>query len=243
MEVPKSLHRSQHPIESSHQFAKSRTYSSWITEREKHFISMLEVNPRIECIDLGCGTGEFTLRVQAAIGCNEIYGVDMWKQGLTEAKKLGINALVMDLNAPLGFVSEVFDVAVTNQVIEHLTSPEILIGEIFRILKPGGYLVVSTENLSSWDNLGVLVLGITPFSMQFRGVKVDNPFSPHAGEKVSEDYPIHTRIFTFFGLKDFIASFGFRIEKAVGSGHIIPFGSRFDKWHTRFITIKARKPS
>lgn len=224
------------------QSGKSRIYSSWIEERERHFIGLLDVNPQAKCIDLGCGGGEFTSRVRAAIRCDKIYGIDTWKEGLDKAKRVGVDTVAMDLDMPLGISSGTFDVATANQVIEHLNSPEIFVSETYRILKPGAYAVISTENLSSWDNLAALAVGITPFSVQFKGVGVDNPFSAHAGERVPEDYPIHTRIFTFFGLRNFVASFGFRIEKTVGSGHLIPFGSHVDRWHTRFITVKARKP-
>jgi len=73
---------------------------------------------------------------------------------------------------------------------------------VYRILKPGGYAVISTENLASWDNILALILGYTPFSMEFdEGIKkLGNPISPHEKE-VDPNYKTpHVRIFTYRGL-------------------------------------------
>jgi 2-polyprenyl-3-methyl-5-hydroxy-6-metoxy-1,4-benzoquinol methylase len=42
------------------------------------------------------------------------------------------------------------DVVLCSEVIEHMTSPEILAGEMARVLKPGGLLVLSTPNSAFW---------------------------------------------------------------------------------------------
>ena len=115
--------------------------------------------------------------------------------------------------------------------------------EIFRILKPGGYAVISTENLSSWDNIGCLLFGYFPFSMKLDGgLKLGNPLSPHYKEEYKEKYPSHTRILTWETLKDIADYVGFKVERLVGSGHLLgKLGEIVDKKHCRFITIKVRK--
>ena len=87
-----------------------------------------------------------------------------------------------------------------------------------------------------------MLFGYTPFSIQFDTCKIGNPLSPHNQDTLPEYNP-HIRIFTYSSLKNLFRFYGFKIEKIVGSGHIIPFKilSSLDPRHCRFITIKVRK--
>jgi SAM-dependent methyltransferase len=147
----------------------------------------------------------------------------------------------MNLNEKLNFPDGRFHVVVSNQVLEHLFYPSHFIQEVYRILKENGYAVISTENLSSWDNIISLLFGYTPFSMQFDGIKIGNPFSPHDKEK-RDEYPSHVRIFSFYGLIDLFRFHGFKIVKVSASGYL-PFNflANLDPRHARFITVKIRK--
>lgn len=69
------------------------------------------------------------------------------------------------MNKGIALENESIDVVFSNQVIEHLYETDKFISEIYRILKPGGYAVISTENLSSWHNIFALILGWQPFSL------------------------------------------------------------------------------
>jgi SAM-dependent methyltransferase len=53
-------------------------------------------------------------------------------------------------NMPFG--DKTFDCVVAGEVIEHLDSPEAFLGEAWRVLRPGGTLVVTTPNRDSWIN-------------------------------------------------------------------------------------------
>jgi SAM-dependent methyltransferase len=41
------------------------------------------------------------------------------------------------------------DIVICSEVVEHLEHPELLLGDIFRILKPGGFLMLTTDNSPS----------------------------------------------------------------------------------------------
>jgi len=221
---------------------KLNFYNNWEIKRDQTILKLLERNSTAKVIDLGCGNGEFTLKVKEAIGIHEIFGTDCYDPSIEEARNKGITVKKCDLNESLPFEDNSFDVIVSNQVIEHLIYPVKFLNEIYRILKPQGYCVISTENLASWDNIGALLFAFTPFSMNYdSGLdKIGNPFSPH---KSTHDitYPVHVRIFTTKGLSDAFKILGFNIEIIRGDGHILNLISNLDKNHSRFITFKIKK--
>jgi len=218
-------------------------YAKWENSKERVFVSLLEFNPKAKVIDLGCGRGGFTLKVKEKIGCSEVIGVDVYREALTEARRKGITIKKANLNDFLPFEGNSLDVIVSNQVIEHLFYPFKFMKEVYRILNFGGYAIISTENLASWDNIFSLLLGYTPFSMEFdSGLhKIGNPLSPHE-KKIVESYPPHVRIFTCKGLIELAKFVGFKVERIIGSGHIFgKFGELINKENCRFVTIKMRK--
>ena len=220
-------------------------YSSWEKSRNAKFLELLEYNPNAKVIDLGCGNGEFTLKIKDKISCKEIYGVDVYDPAIEKARAKGIKVIKHDLNQfPYPFEDNTFDVVTSNQVIEHLIYPVKFLKEIYRILKPNGYAIISTENLASWDNILALVLGYTPFSMEFDSglYKIGNPISPHNRESSDPTLPPHVRVFSYRGLIDLAKFIGFKVEHIVASGHIFgKIGEIIDKRHCRFITLKVRK--
>lgn len=218
-------------------------YSVWEKNRDNAFLEMLEMSPSNKVIDLGCGTGRFSVRVKDRIGCNDILGVDLCDGSLKEAAKQ-ISVKKADLDNVLPFQQNCFDAIVSNQVIEHLFYPVKFMKEIYRILKPNGYAVVSTENLASWDNIGALLFGHTPFSMQYDNglLKIGNPFSPHERELKSGYTHSHVRIFTYSSLRELAKFLSFKVEGVSVGGHVLGrCGEALDKKHCRFITLKLRK--
>lgn len=217
-------------------------HGRWEEKRDGQFLDFLEVDSCARVVDLGCGDGRFSLRVASRIGCDGVVGVDVEDGSLELARSRGVDVMRLNLDSGLPFSDESFDVIVSNQVLEHLWFPVGFVYEVFRVLRSGGYAVLSTENLSSWDNIVSLLLGFTPFSMEFdRFVKFGNPLSPHNG-LVRSGYPPHTRVLTVRGLSGIFDKVGFSVEGVRGSGYL-PFNflSDLDVCHSRFVTFKVRK--
>jgi SAM-dependent methyltransferase len=95
-------------------------------------------------LDAGCGSGRvFQYRFDARQKPGLIVGVDV-----TNEPRGNVNvdeAARADLGA-LPFRNATFDVAISSHVAEHLTQPERVFGELARVLKPGGRLLVLTPN-------------------------------------------------------------------------------------------------
>lgn len=218
-------------------------------ENNYNILSLLEEQKNASLIDLGCDDGKWTKKLAKKIRTNKIFGVEVVKQRISLARNRGVSVSNCDLNRKLTLPSKKFQVVHANQVIEHLNDTDMFIGEIFRILKPGGYAVISTENLSSWHNIFSLILGFQPFSMtNFSSLgNIGNPFALWNG-KVTKNSSIkswqHQRLFSYRGLTDIFRKHGFRIEKVKTSGYYpLPgFLSKIDPLHGHWISIKIRKP-
>lgn len=94
-------------------------------------------------LDIGCGPGAF-LRVAQQRG---------WKTYGIEPSPLAVNYCnQFDLNVQAGFFGPdsqfetSFDFIHMSEVLEHVANPRELLDSAFKLLKPGGYITVSTPN-------------------------------------------------------------------------------------------------
>ncbi len=209
---------------------------------------MIEENSGAKIIDLGCGDGSFAIKIAEKAMAKDIYGVEFLNEAARAARDRGIRAYNADLNESLPFESGSFDIVHANQIIEHLVNTDTFIKEIYRILKFGGYVVVSTPNLASLHNIFSLVLGKQPFPAHVSNeIILGNIFNPNHGMRYGSKGEVHLRIFTHESLKELFEYYGFKVEMIVGVG-FYPFPrtiasilSRIDGTHSVYLTMKARK--
>jgi ubiquinone/menaquinone biosynthesis C-methylase UbiE len=210
----------------------------------RNILQLLEPRPHDRLVDLGCLDGKWTEKIAKIIHASEVYGVDLDEEGGHIASASGIHFLLADLSSALPFDDNSVDVVHSNQVIEHLSNVDMFLQEISRILRPGGYAIISTENLASIDNILALVAGQQPFSQHIsRKSHIGNRFSPHFGKPILNPLSVHRTIFTYYGLGQIIQSYNLVVETELGAGYppFPPAFARVDSIHARFITIKARK--
>src|SRR5690242_3042039 len=100
-------------------------------------------------LDCGCDDGSFTLEVARVLEPREILGIEIDEAAAEQARAHGIKVVGKDLNDPFPLPDDHLDLVTANQVIEHLVDTDGFVREIHRVLKPGGYAVVSTNNLAS----------------------------------------------------------------------------------------------
>lgn len=241
-------------------FVKSLWEQS-MSRNVSNIISLLEKDTNAVVLDVGCGDGVYTVQFKKKIGCSEIMGIEGNTTRIMMAKENGVDKIVSaDLEKKWPFPNESFDVIISNQVIEHMVSIDNFISEVYRLLRPGGYCVISTENLSGWHNIGALILGYQDFSHNLISKKhAGNPFSIHYGKKTSaweinamshdgdSMYP-HMKIPTYRSLINIFKAFDFTFIKGKGSGYY-PFlgilgalAASIDPYHCHFITVKMQKP-
>jgi len=155
-----------------------------------------------------------------------MYGVEFVDSLAAEARARGVQVVSHDLNEPLPYDSERFDVVHSNQVIEHLVKTDVFVREIRRVLRPTGYALISTNNLASWHNLFSLALGMQPMPCHVSDeVVIGNRFDPRRGEQHPEKGFTHLRIFSFEALRELLELHGLRVDEFVTSGYY-PFPPR-----------------
>lgn len=120
-------------------------FSSWFNGDSRSAFSYVPKNVKV--LDIGCGFGE-SLAHHKSRGC-DVYGVEADTNIQRVADKYGFNVKVGLFN-PNDYESETFDYVTMDQVLEHVTGPVEVFEGINRILKVGGYLVLSFPNASGW---------------------------------------------------------------------------------------------
>ena len=113
-------------------------------------ISLLDLKPGDHVLELGFGAGKAIEQVAAQTTNGHISGIDHSQTMLRSASrrnartiKAGRVTLSRSDLATLPFSDNQFDKVFTIQTIYFWTDPQLILTEIFRVLKPGGLLIVT----------------------------------------------------------------------------------------------------
>ncbi len=127
-------------------------------------------------LDAGCGTGEFVFPLlREKYGKSlQLHGYDLSPDMLAIArKKFPFARLRSGPAEKLPYINNTFDLVISRETLEHLEHPQQAVREFYRVLQPGGCLVVSTP---SWFGL------VGPFYWVKRLLKkmqhIDNWWTP-----------------------------------------------------------------
>lgn len=118
------------------------------TEEREIVLGMLGVSPGQRVIDVGCGPGNYTRDLARAAGSGLVVGLDAWEPMLTAAVLRGGGenlAYVRGDACSLPFRDESFDSACSVGVIHMVEDPLAALGEMVRVLAPGGKLAVAVS--------------------------------------------------------------------------------------------------
>jgi 2-polyprenyl-3-methyl-5-hydroxy-6-metoxy-1,4-benzoquinol methylase len=98
-------------------------------------------------LDVGCATGDFLVRMRE-LGW-DVYGVDIDSNAVKIARDHNRLDVFDGTLEQACFPDDAFDAVTMSHVIEHVADPLQILKETYRILKPGGKLVLTTPNMHS----------------------------------------------------------------------------------------------
>jgi len=139
-----------------------QTYRKWFetplgrtvdTDEKSVLFSMAKLKPGDRVLDIGCGDGAFTEEAMRLTG--NVVGLDFSEEMLNAAKKRlthlpEIEWLNGDASA-MPFHDESFDTVLSVAMLGMVPDPLGVIRESYRVLKPGGQLILAILNRwSSW---------------------------------------------------------------------------------------------
>jgi 2-polyprenyl-3-methyl-5-hydroxy-6-metoxy-1,4-benzoquinol methylase len=102
-------------------------------------------------LDFGCGRGDMTAALlQRAGKRQQLYGLDFSEKCVAEveARFSGTEGFAGAERLPSAFDDDFFDLVVATEVVEHLDDQHLdqMLRDCHRMLRPGGFLVVTTPN-------------------------------------------------------------------------------------------------
>ena len=173
-------------------------------------IELAKVRPGDKVLDVCCGTGALTLTAKSSAGASgAVYGIDaapeMIEVARKKAKKSGLDVVFdVGLIEKIPHPDATFDVVISRLAIHHL--PDDLkrrgFSEIFRVLKPGGHVLVADFFSSSTNPVMNHIMSalVGPRMMQNKVWSIA-PMLSEAGFAEVSTGPTRSRFLAFAGGK------------------------------------------
>jgi SAM-dependent methyltransferase len=147
--------------------------------------ALAEKGPR-RVVEVGCGTGVFAARCASELGC-DVVAVDSSPAMVEEARARGVAAILGDVR-DLPFEDGAFDCAVALWMLHHVDDRDRAIGELARVLRPGGRLVATGNGLGHlaelWELIGFDYSG-SPFGLENGARQLGSHFAAVATREVA----------------------------------------------------------
>jgi 2-polyprenyl-3-methyl-5-hydroxy-6-metoxy-1,4-benzoquinol methylase len=202
--------------------------------REDLAISLLDEGEKM--LDVGCGNGSLVFKAKGKF--KEVFGIDISPSRIEEAKSNAIKQFgsldgmafsSCNINEKIDLPDRMFDAATSIAVIEHVFDPYFVLGEIHRVLKPGGIFIAEVPNIAYLRQRIHLLFGKLPVTS-----------SPHNWKEIGWDGG-HLHYFTKDKFCELLEDCGFKIVKVSGSGLLAQFRNFYPSLLTGDICVKARK--
>jgi len=188
-------------------------------------------------LDVGCGNGYLLFMVEDRF--EELFGVEISPSRIQEAKTKAeqlfhskysrFKFIETNVDNPLPFPDNFFDVVTCIAVIEHVYDIFSLINEMHRVLKPRGYIVAEVPNIAYCKHRLSILLGRLPVTS-----------SPYNWEDIGWDGG-HIHYFTMDKFCWLFESKGFRVRRKSGSGFLAKFRNWWPSFLTGDLIVKAVK--
>lgn len=185
---------------------------------QRNYLRYMPKDKTCRILELGCGMGQFYYFCKQN-GYKNYFGIDASKENIKYIKdNLDMHAKVKVMDI-FSFMSkaemkERYDVIILNDVIEHLTKPEIfdVLDGVMKILVYGGVFLIKTPNMA-------------------------NPYVSTAGRYIGIDHEIG---FTEISMREVLTATGYRDIRIIGTDIYVlnPFISIIAKIVSKIINFR-----
>jgi len=186
-------------------------------------------------LDVGCGNGHLLFQLRTRF--ERLVGLEYSGSRLQQAR---LNLTGLPFTGVQGSAEAMTDIAagsidciVSADTIEHIPDVYLAAGELHRVLRPGGRLVINTPNIAFLKKRVLLLCGRFPSTSQ-----------PNEGFGSDVLYDGgHLHYFTFRALRLLLERAGFVVEQSIGYGRL----GRLHHLHPPLLSggvqLIARKPA
>lgn len=135
---------------SAKKFGLAFRVRSWL-EARRLLAAARDLPPNARILDVGCGDGfHLDLLRRHGHGDWQLTGVDLDARAVAAARRRGLDVHEGRIER-LGLPRGSFDLAFMIQTVEHLDDPAATLRAVRDVLKPGGRLVIVTDNTDTLD--------------------------------------------------------------------------------------------
>jgi ubiquinone/menaquinone biosynthesis C-methylase UbiE len=112
------------------------------------FVRFLNVQPRSRVLEVGSGLGILSSTVARATDGGTVVGVELAAAQVEGAARgVGVAYVRGDAHA-LALADNTFDLVYARYLLEHVGAPDVVLGEMHRVLRPGGRVAVMENDVS-----------------------------------------------------------------------------------------------
>ena len=143
---------------------------------------------RRKVLEIGCGRGDFAIWLAKKYALADIVAVDFSEVAIATAQRRAVRAgspahFQVDDSEKLSFADATFDYVISCECLEHVLHPDRMAREIYRVLRPGGQFVLTTENYFN----GMILLWLKSWITK-------RPFDSGSGVQPHENFFLFWRV-------------------------------------------------
>jgi SAM-dependent methyltransferase len=163
-------------------------HKNWDDEKFRQFI-LAELHSDFSVLDIGAGAGivsQMSFKGIARHMCGVDPDVRVVQNPYLDDGRVGVGESIP-------WPDNTFDLAISDNVLEHLTDPEKVLAEVYRVLKPNGVFLAKTPN--KWHYVP-LIARLTPLwfhrkVVSWRGRKGEDVFPTQYRANTRGDISLH----------------------------------------------------
>lgn len=117
----------------------------WHTRKLDEILKLISIRPK-SILDVGCASGWLLNEIHKCHPYAQCTGIDVYASAILYGKKKYKNLNLLQADAHhIPFPDNSFDVVICAEVLEHVSKPENVLKEIYRVLKSDGIAIVEMD--------------------------------------------------------------------------------------------------